>query len=72
MKKRIWTITALVSDISFMEAIYRILILVNDQLKKMIGQHCEKTALAFIDVIMDTALMCVGSSKNDLEMKPES
>ena len=60
-----------VSDISFMEALYRILTLATDQLKK-IGQYCEKTALAFIDVIMDTALMCVGLSKSNLEMKPES
>jgi hypothetical protein len=59
------------SDISFMEALYRILTLATDQLKK-IGQYCEKTALDFIDVIMDTALMCVGLSKSNLEMKPES
>ena len=60
-----------VSDISFMEALYRILTLAADQLKK-IGQFCEKTASAFFDVIMDTALKCVGLSKNNLEMKPES
>ena len=60
-----------VSDISFMEALYRILTLATDQLKK-IGQYCEKTASAFIDVIMDTALMRVGLSKSNLEMKPES
>jgi hypothetical protein len=60
-----------VSDISFIEALYRILTLATDQLKK-IDQYCEKTASAFIDVIMDTALMCVGLSKSKLEMKPES
>jgi len=60
-----------VSDISFIEALYRILTLATDQLKK-IGQYCEKTASAFIDVIMDTALMCVGLSKSNLELKPES
>lgn len=60
-----------VSDISFIEALYRILNLATAQLKN-IGSFCEKTASTFIDVIMDTALQCVGLSKNDLSLKPES
>jgi hypothetical protein len=60
-----------VSDISFIEALYRILTLAADQLKN-IGNFCEKTALAFFDAIMDTALKCVGLSKNNLAMNPES
>jgi hypothetical protein len=60
-----------VSDISFIEALYRILTLAADQLKK-IGNFCEKTASAFFDAVMDTALQCVGLSKNNLFMNPES
>ena len=60
-----------VSDISFIEALYRILTLAADQLKN-IGNFCEKTASAFFDAIMDTALQCVGLSKNNLIIKPES
>jgi hypothetical protein len=60
-----------VSDISFIEALYRILTLAADQLKN-IGNFCEKTASAFFDAIMDTALQCVGLSKNNLVMNPES
>ena len=60
-----------VSDISFIEALYRILTLAAAQLKH-IGSFCEKTASTFIDVIMDTALQCVGLSKNNLNLKPES
>jgi hypothetical protein len=60
-----------VTDISFIEALYRILTLATDQLKK-IGNFCEKTASAFIDAIMDTALQCVGLSKNNISLKPES
>jgi len=60
-----------VSDISFIEALYRILTLAADQLKT-IGNFCEKTASAFFDAIMDTALKCVGLSKNNLDLKPES
>jgi len=60
-----------VSDISFIEALYRILTMATAQLKN-IGSFCEKTASAFIDVIMDTALQCVGLSKNSLCLKPES
>jgi hypothetical protein len=60
-----------VSDISFIEALYRILTLAVDQLKN-IGNFCEKTASAFFDAIMNTALHCVGLSKNNLIMNPES
>jgi hypothetical protein len=60
-----------VRDISFIEALYRILTLAADQLK-VIGHFCEKTASAFFDAVMSTALTCVGLSKNDLAMKPES
>jgi hypothetical protein len=31
-----------------------------------LGAFCEKTAAAFFDAIMDTALQCVGLSKNKL------
>ena len=60
-----------VSDISFVEALYRILTLAAEQLRS-IGNFCEKTASAFFDAIMNTALQCVGLSKNNLAMKPES
>ena len=60
-----------VSDISFIEALYRILTLAVDQLNK-IGNFCEKTASVFFDAIMDTALQSVGLSKNNLCLKPES
>mgnify|MGYP000376210187 CR=1 FL=1 len=54
-----------VADISFMQALYRILTLAADRLKQM-GTFCEKTAAAFFDAIMDAALQCVGLSKNKL------
>jgi hypothetical protein len=60
-----------IGDISFIEALHRILTLVVDQLKN-IGNFCEKTASTFIDAIMDTALQCVGLSKNNISLKPES
>jgi hypothetical protein len=53
------------ADISFMQALYRILTLAADQLKQM-GTFCEKTATALFDAIMDNALQCVGLSKNNL------
>ena len=53
------------ADISFMQALYRILTLAADQLKQL-GSFCENTANAFFDAIMDTALQCVGLSKNKL------
>ncbi|UCD81844.1 MAG: hypothetical protein JSW26_10585 [Desulfobacterales bacterium] len=60
-----------VSDISFIEALYRILTLAADQLRHL-GDFCEKTASAFFDAIMNTALQCVGLSKNNLANNPES
>lgn len=54
-----------VADISFIQALYRILTLAADQLKQL-GAFCEKTAAAFFDAIMETALQCVGLSKNKL------
>ena len=60
-----------VSDISFIEALYRILALAAERLKE-VGSFCEKTASVFFDAIMDTAMQCVGLSKNNLAMNPES
>ena len=54
-----------VADISFMEALYRILAIAVDKMRHL-GTFCEKTAAAFFDSIMDTALQCVGLSKNKL------
>jgi len=50
-----------------MEALYRILTLAAEQLKQL-GTFCEKTATAFFDAIMHTALQCIGLSKNKLEI----
>jgi hypothetical protein len=60
-----------VSDISFIEALYRILTLASGQLKK-IGSFCEQTAAALLDAIMDAALHNFGLSKNRLALNPES
>jgi len=60
-----------VSDISFIEALYRILSLAAGQLKKL-GSFCDKTASAFFDAIMENALQSVGLSNNTLIMNPES
>jgi len=54
-----------VADITFSEALCRILTLVTDRLKQS-GTFCEKTAAAFFDAIMNAALQCVGLSKNKL------
>jgi hypothetical protein len=56
-----------VADISFMQAIYRILTLAADRLKQL-DAFCEKTATAFFDAVMNTALQCVGLSKNNLQI----
>jgi hypothetical protein len=48
-----------VSDISFVESLYRIMTLAGNKLKK-IGSYCEKTAAAFFDAVMTTALQCSG------------
>jgi hypothetical protein len=60
-----------ISDISFIEALYRILTLATERLRSL-GNFCEKTASAFLDSVMDTALQCVGMSKNKLAVNPES
>jgi hypothetical protein len=51
------------ADISFIEALYRILTLAGERLRE-IGSYCEKTASALLESIMETALHCVGLSKN--------
>jgi len=48
-----------VSDISFVESLYRIMTLAGNRLKTL-GNYCEKTAGAFFDAIMETALQCAG------------
>jgi hypothetical protein len=48
-----------VSDISFVESLYRIMTLAGNQLKKL-GSYCEKTAAAFFDAALTTALQCSG------------
>jgi hypothetical protein len=53
------------ADISFFEALCRILTLAADRLRQL-GAFCEKTAAAFFNTITDTALQCVGLSKNNL------
>jgi hypothetical protein len=54
-----------VADISFLEALCRILTLATDRLKQL-GTLCEKTAASFFDAVIDAALQCVGLSKNKL------
>jgi len=56
-----------VKDISFIEALHRTLMLAADQLRE-IGNFCEKTAMAFLDVIIETAWKNVGLSKNNLSI----
>ena len=52
-----------IKDISFIEALFRILTLACDRAKQF-NNHCEKTATAFIDAIMEYALKSVNFSKN--------
>lgn len=52
------------ADISFIEALYRILTLAGQRLRET-GSYCEKTASAIFDTIIETALQCVGLSKNN-------
>jgi len=52
------------ADISFIEALYRILTLAGERLRE-IGSYCEKTASAIFDAIIETALQSVGLSKSD-------
>ena len=51
------------ADISFIEAIYRILTLAGERLKE-IGSYCEKTASVIFDAIIENALKYVGLSKS--------
>lgn len=53
------------SDISFIEALYRILTLAADHLRTM-GAFCEKTAQAFFDALIEAALKYVNLSKNSV------
>jgi len=48
-----------VADISFVESLYRIMTLAGNRLRTL-GSYCEKTAGAFFDAIMETALQCAG------------
>jgi hypothetical protein len=52
-------------DISFIEAFHRIMTLAVNQLRQM-STYCEKTAMAFFDTVMDTALKYVNLSKSSL------
>ena len=52
-------------DISFVEALHRIMTLAVEQLRQM-GMFCEKTAMAFFDAVMAKALKFVNLSKNRL------
>jgi hypothetical protein len=52
------------ADISFIEALYRILTLAGEHLKE-IGSYCEKTASVIFDAIIETALQYAGLSKSD-------
>lgn len=55
-----------IKDISFMEALYRLLALALASIRKM-DTFCEKTVQSFFDAIIDTALECVNMSKNKIE-----
>ena len=52
-------------DISFVEALHRIMTLASEQLRQM-GTFCEKTAMAFFDAVMAAALKYVNLSKSRL------
>jgi hypothetical protein len=56
-----------VADITFLEALCRILTMATDRLKQL-GTICEKTATAFFDAIINSALQCVSLSKNKLRI----
>lgn len=55
-----------IKDISFMEALYRLLALALANIRKM-GTFCEKTVQSFFDAIIDAALDCVNMSKNKIK-----
>ena len=50
-------------DIGFVEAFNRIMTLAVEQLRQM-GTFCERTAMAFFDTVIATALKYVNLSKN--------
>ncbi|BBO67267.1 hypothetical protein DSCA_11970 [Desulfosarcina alkanivorans] len=52
------------ADISFVEALYRILTLAGERLKEF-ASYCEKTASAIFDAIIGTALQYIGLSKSN-------
>jgi hypothetical protein len=52
------------ADISFIEALYRILTLAGERLRE-IGSYCEKTASVIFDAIIENALKYVSLSKSD-------
>jgi DDE superfamily endonuclease len=52
-----------VADISFVEALYRIIMIADNQLKKL-GNYCEKTASAFFDAVLGTTLQQFGLVEN--------
>jgi len=54
-------------DISFVEALHRIMTLAVEQLQQM-GTFCEKTAMVFFDTVMSAALKSVNLSKSRLVM----
>ena len=63
-----------IQDISFLEALLRILTLAADRMKS-IGSYCQRTFDAFFFVAMDVALNTLGISKNrsiSFSVNPES
>jgi hypothetical protein len=52
------------ADISFIEALYRLLTLAGERLRE-IGSYCEKTASVIFDAIIENALKYVSLSKSD-------
>lgn len=55
-----------IRDISFMEALYRLLSLALNSIQSM-GPFCERTVQSFFDAIIDAALKCVNMSKNNIK-----
>ena len=55
-----------IKDISFIQALTRLLTLAVVQIQKM-GTFCEKSVQSFFDAIIDAALQCINMSKNNFE-----
>jgi len=55
-----------IKDISFMQALYRLLTLALASIRNM-GTFCEKTVQTFFDAIINAALDCVNMSKSKIE-----